>query len=135
GGVIDNLLMRVMDALSAFPALVLAIAIVATLGAGTAQTIAAIAIVAIPRYARVMRAQTLGQRNRDFVLAARVVGAAPLRIAGWHILPNTLGIIIVLASASAGFAVLTEASLSFLGLGAQPPTPEWGSMLKDGVQF
>jgi peptide/nickel transport system permease protein len=135
GGVIDNLLMRVMDALSAFPALVLAIAIVATLGAGTAQSVAAIAIVAIPRYARVMRAQTLGQRNRDFVLAARVAGAAPLRIAGRHILPNTLGIIIVLASASAGFAVLTEASLSFLGLGTQPPTPSWGGMLKDGVQF
>jgi ABC-type dipeptide/oligopeptide/nickel transport system permease subunit len=135
GGAIDNVLMRVIDALSAFPALVLAIAIVATLGAGTAQTIAAIAIVAIPRYARVMRAQTLSQRNRDFVLAARIVGAHPLRIAGRHILPNTLGIIIVLASASAGFAVLTEASLSFLGLGTQPPTPEWGSMLKDGVQF
>lgn len=135
GGAIDNVLMRIMDALSAFPALVLAIAIVATLGAGTAQTIAAIAIVAIPRYARVMRAQTLSQRNRDFVLAARVAGATPLRIAGRHILPNTLGIVIVLASTSAGFAVLTEASLSFLGLGTRPPTPSWGGMLKDGVQF
>ncbi|MGI8689266.1 MAG: ABC transporter permease [Thermomicrobiales bacterium] len=135
GGVIDNVLMRIMDALYAFPTLVLAIAVVATLGPGTAQTVAAIAIVAIPRYARVMRAQTLGQRHREFVLAAQVVGAHPLRVAGRHILPNTLGIIVVLASASAGFAVLTEASLSFLGLGTQPPTPDWGSMLKDGVQF
>lgn len=135
GGAIDNVLMRAIDALSAFPALVLAIAIVASVGAGTAQTVAAIAIVAVPRYARVMRAQTLGQRHRDFILAARVIGAHPLRIASRHILPNTLGVIIVLASASAGFAVLTEASLSFLGLGTQPPTPEWGSMLKDGVQF
>jgi peptide/nickel transport system permease protein len=135
GGWVESVLMRFMDALFAFPALVLAIAIVGTLGSGSWQAIVAIAVVAVPRFARMMRAQTLRLRQRDFVVASRVAGAGPLRIALKHILPNAVGVVIILASSTAGFAVLTEASLSFLGLGVRPPTPAWGSMLKSGYQF
>lgn len=135
GGWTESVLMRFMDALFAFPALVLAIAIIGTLGSGSWQATVAIAIVAVPRFARMMRAQTLRLRNRDFVMASQVAGAGPLRIAVKHILPNAVGVVIILASSTAGFAVLTEASLSFLGLGVRPPTPAWGSMLKSGYQF
>lgn len=135
GGWTESVLMRFMDALFAFPALVLAIAIVGTLGTGSWQAIVAIALVAVPRFARMMRAQTLRLRHRDFVVASRVAGAGPIRVAVKHILPNAVGVVIILASSTAGFAVLTEASLSFLGLGVRPPTPAWGSMLKSGYQF
>jgi peptide/nickel transport system permease protein len=135
GGWTESILMRLMDALYAFPALVLAIAIVGTLGSGAWQAMVAIAVVAVPRFARLMRAQTLGLRRADFVIASQVAGAGPLRIAVRHILPNAVGVVIVVASSTAGFAVLTEASLSFLGLGVRPPTPAWGSMLKSGYQF
>jgi ABC-type dipeptide/oligopeptide/nickel transport system permease subunit len=135
GGWIETMLMRLMDALYSFPSLVLAIAIVGTLGAGTWQAIFAIAIAAVPRFARLMRAQTLRLRDADYVIASVVAGASPARIVVRHIIPNAVGVIIIVASATAGFAVLTEASLSFLGLGVRPPNPAWGSMLRSGYQF
>lgn len=135
GGWSERVLMRLMDALYAFPSLVLAIALVGTLGAGLWQSVFAISVVAVPRFARLMRAQTLQLRYSDFVTASYVVGAGPARTIVRHIVPNALGVVIVVASATAGFAVLTEASLSFLGLGVRPPNPAWGSMLKSGYQF
>lgn len=131
----ESILMRIMDALYAFPSLVLAIAVVGILGAGTWQAIFAIAVVAIPKFARLMRAQTLRLRDSDFVVASLVSGASPMRLVIHHIVPNAIGVVIIVASSTAGFAVLTEASLSFLGLGVRPPTPAWGSMLKSGYQF
>lgn len=135
GGWLDSILMRLMDALYAFPSLVLAIAVVAILGAGVTQAIFAITVVAVPKFARLMRSQTLRLRESDYVTASLVAGASPLRLVIHHILPNAVGVVIIVASATAGFAVLTEASLSFLGLGVRPPTPAWGSMLKSGYQF
>ena len=135
GGWTDEVLMRIVDALFAFPALVLAIAVVATLGPGFPQTTAAVGVVAVPRFARLMRAQALGLRRAEYVAAARVAGAGVGRIALRHVLPNAGGVILVTASTYAGFAILAEASLSFLGLGIQPPTPAWGSMLRAGYPF
>ena len=129
---IDNLIMRGVDALLAFPSLVLAIAITAVLGPSLQNAMIAIGIVNIPAFARLVRGQVLGLRPKEFVEAARTLGAGDARVMVRHILPNTLGPIIVLASLRLAFAVLSEASLSFLGLGAQPPTPTWGSMLNAG---
>jgi peptide/nickel transport system permease protein len=135
GGWPENVLMRLMDALYSFPSLVLAIAIIGALGPGITQAMIAIAVVSVPRFARMMRAQALGLRRREFVVAARVSGARSLRIALRHVLPNAVGVIFAQASAYAGFAVLSEASLSFLGLGVQPPAPAWGSLLRSGYRF
>lgn len=135
GGWIDDLIMRIMDGLYAFPTLVLAIAIVAVLGTSLFNAMLAIAVAAAPRFARLVRGQVLSLRQREFVTAARSVGVPDGRILLRHILPNTLGIIIVQASLNIAFAILTEASLSFLGLGVQPPTPSWGTMLRLGYGF
>lgn len=135
GGWTESALMRLMDALYAFPSLVLAIALVGIIGAGTWQAIFAISIAAVPKFARLMRAQTLRLRDSDYVVASMVAGASPLRLISRHIVPNAVGVVIIVASSTAGFAVLTEASLSFLGLGVRPPNPAWGSMLKSGYQF
>jgi peptide/nickel transport system permease protein len=132
---VDNLIMRGIDALLAFPSLVLAIAITAVLGPNLQNAMVAIGIVNIPSFARLVRGQVLGIRPREFVEAARVLGAGSARVMVRHILPNTLGPIVVLASLRLAFAVLSEASLSFLGLGAQPPTPTWGSMLNAGRNY
>lgn len=126
GGLVDLLLMRVIDALLAFPALVLAIAITAALGPQIQNAMVAIGIVAIPAYARLTRAQVLSVREHEFVLAARALGAPPRRIILQHILPNIVNPLIVQATLSTAFAILQEASLSFLGLGSQPPNPSWG---------
>lgn len=126
GGAVDLLLMRVIDALLAFPALILAIAITAALGPQIQNAMIAIGIVAIPAYARLTRAQVLSVREHEFVLAARALGAPPLRIVLRHILPNIVNPLIVQATLSTAFAILQEASLSFLGLGSQPPNPSWG---------
>jgi len=126
GGAVDLLLMRVIDALLAFPALMLAIAITAALGPQIQNAMVAIGIVAIPAYARLTRAQVLSVREHEFVLAARALGAPPLRTVLRHILPNIVNPLIVQATLSTAFAILQEASLSFLGLGAQPPNPSWG---------
>lgn len=126
GGLLDLVLMRLIDALLAFPALVLAIAITAALGPQIQNAMIAIGIVAIPIYTRLARGQVLALRNQEFVIAARALGASARRILLRHILPNIINPIIVQASLSIAFAVLQEASLSFLGLGAQPPNPSWG---------
>jgi peptide/nickel transport system permease protein len=129
GGGLDNGIMRVMDVLLAFPALLLAIAIVAVLGPGLLNALIAIAIVSIPIYARVMRASVLSTREADYVSASRALGAGTFGILLRVVLPNALTPLIVIGTLGIATAILDAAALSFLGLGAQPPTPEWGSML------
>lgn len=129
GGWSDNLIMRVMDVLLAFPSLILAIAIVAVLGPGLANALLAIAFVSIPIYARLVRASVLQVKEQDFVSASRALGASPMGILIGHVLPNALTPLIVAATLGIASAILDAAALSFLGLGAAPPTPEWGLML------
>jgi len=129
GGWIDNLIMRVMDVVLGFPSLLLAIVIVAVLGPGLQNAVLGIVIVTIPQYARVMRASVLSIRELDYVSASRALGSSKLRILVRRILPNALTPIVVLATLGIASAILEAAGLSFLGLGAQPPTPEWGTML------
>jgi peptide/nickel transport system permease protein len=129
GGTCDNVIMRLMDVLLAFPALLLAIAIVTVLGEGLVNALLAIAIVSIPTYARVARANVLSVKEWDFVLADRAVGVPPNRILMRSILPHTLTPLIVAGTLGIATAILDAAALSFLGLGAQPPMAEWGSML------
>ena len=126
GGTFDLLIMRAIDALLAFPALILAIAITSALGPQIQNAMIAIGIVAIPAYARLTRGQVLAVRAREFIVAARTIGASPLRIVLGHILPNVMNALIVQATLSTAFAILAEAALSFLGLGPQPPYPSWG---------
>jgi peptide/nickel transport system permease protein len=135
GGLTDLLLMRVIDAILAFPALILAIAIVAVLGPGLRNAMIAIGIVQLPVYARLMRAQVLTLKGLDFIAAVRALGSSPARLIVYHFLPNLLNPLIVQISLSAAAAMLAEATLSFLGLGAQPPTPDWGFMLNTGARF
>jgi peptide/nickel transport system permease protein len=135
GGLADLLLMRLVDALLAFPALILAIGIVAALGPSLTNAMIAIGIVAIPVYARLVRAQVLQLKQMEFVLATRSLGASWPRIVFRHLVPNLLNPVIVQVSLSAGFAILAEATLSFLGLGARPPTPDWGQMINAGARF
>lgn len=132
GGWVDSLVMRIMDIMLAFPALLLAIAIVTILGPGLLNMLYAIGIVSIPVYARVARASVLGVKVQDYVLAARALGASPARILVRHVMPNCLTPLIVQGTLGIGTAILDAAGLSFLGLGAQPPTPEWGAMLGQG---
>ena len=126
GGKFDLFVMRGVDALLAFPALVLAIAITAALGPQIQNAMIAIGIVAIPAYARLTRGQTLAVRSRDFILASKTVGCTPFRIVVRHVFPNITNPLIVQATLSTAFAILAEAALSFLGLGPQPPDPSWG---------
>jgi ABC-type dipeptide/oligopeptide/nickel transport system permease subunit len=126
---IDNIIMRIMDVVLGFPALLLAIAIVAVLGRGLRQALLAIAIVSIPQYARVMRASVLQIKELDFVAASEALGASKARILLTRIVPNALTPLVVLGTLGIASAILEAAGLSFLGLGAQPPTPEWGTML------
>jgi peptide/nickel transport system permease protein len=126
GGKFDLFIMRGIDALLAFPALILAIAITSALGPQIQNAMIAIGIVAIPAYARLTRGQVLAVRARDFIVAARTIGASPLRIVMRHIFPNVMNALIVQATLSTAFAILAEAALSFLGLGPQPPYPSWG---------
>jgi peptide/nickel transport system permease protein len=126
GGLIDLVGMRVIDALLAFPALLLAISITAALGPDIRNAMIAIGIVAIPAYARLTRAQVLSVREREYVTAAQATGVPPLLIMLRHVLPNVANPLIVQATFTGAFAILQEAVLSFLGLGAQPPSPSWG---------
>lgn len=132
-GWLDNTIMRVMDVLLAFPSLLLAIAITFVLGAGLINAMLAISIVSIPVYARVVRSTVLVAREMDYVEASFAVGASNARILFRQILPNVLSPLIVLGTLGIGTAIVDAAALSFLGLGAQPPTPEWGAML--GSEF
>ena len=129
GGKLDNLLMRLMDVLLAFPALLLAIAIVTVLGTGLLNAQLAIGIVAIPVYARIMRASVISIRDRDFVTASRALGESSMGLLSRRIIPNALTPLIVQGTLGIADAVLSVAALSFLGLGAQPPDAEWGSMI------
>lgn len=132
GGWVDAVLMRIADVLFAFPAILLAIAIVAALGPRLVNAMMALAIVFIPAFARLVRASVLSLRERDFVLAARAGGATPSTIVGRHILVNALPPIVVFATLQTGQMIIFASALSFLGLGVQPPTPDWGSMANDG---
>ena len=129
GGWVDNVIMRLMDVLLAFPSLLLAIAIVSLLGHGLQNALLAIAIVSIPVYARVVRASVLSVKEQEFVAASRALGGGPMHILFRRILPNAVPPLIVQGTLGIGTAILDAAALSFLGLGAQPPTAEWGTML------
>jgi peptide/nickel transport system permease protein len=129
---LEQVIMRLMDALLAFPALVLALALVAALGPSLQNAVIAVGIVGIPAYARLTRGQVLTVKEREFVTAARTVGARDTRIIMTHILPNVTAALVIQSSLGVAFAILAEAGLSFLGLGVQPPTPSWGSMLSAG---
>jgi peptide/nickel transport system permease protein len=135
GGSIDEVLMRILDSFMALPSLVLALAIAAALGPGLANAMLAIAVAAVPTYARLVRGQTLSIKENEYILAARATGVGSGRVVGRHILPNTLGPVIVQVSLGLGFAIITESSLSFIGLGIQPPIPTWGWMVQVGFQF
>jgi dipeptide transport system permease protein len=135
GPTIDVAVTRLMDLIMAVPSLVLAILVVAVLGPSLANTIVAVTIVYLPRYVRLVRASALGELNKDYVTAARVAGVRPLRLAWSTVLPNCLAPLIVMAALGVSDAILEAAGLGFLGLGAQPPTPEWGSMLADSREF
>jgi peptide/nickel transport system permease protein len=132
GGWLDDVIMRLMDILLAFPGLLLAIAVVSILGPGLMNMLYAIAFVSIPVYARIMRASVLSVKEQDFVMAARAVGVTTVRILWREILPNAVTPVLVSGTLGIATAILDAAGLSFLGLGAQPPTPEWGSMLGEG---
>ena len=132
GGRVDGLVMRAMDAVLSFPPLVLALALGAVLGAGLTGVLIALGVVYTPTFARLMRGQVLSITARDYVDAARALGAPGWRIACRHVLPNATAPIVVQASLSVAFAILAEASLSFLGLGVQPPAASWGSMINAG---
>jgi peptide/nickel transport system permease protein len=135
GGALDNVLMRVMDVVFAFPAILLAIAIMAVAGTSLGNVVLAIGIVYTPQFARVARASVLETRTLEYVEAAGALGARTPRILARHILPNISAVLIVQTSLSLSFAILTESALSFLGLGTQPPTPSWGNMLADARRF
>lgn len=135
GGWTDSVMMRLSDAISAFPAILLGAAVVAILGPGFVQVAIAIAIAQSPLFARLARALAMIEARQEYVEAAASMGASNGRIMLRHILPNAMGPLVVQASLSVGIAILLEAGLSFLGLGVQPPTPSWGQMLADSLRF
>jgi peptide/nickel transport system permease protein len=135
GGLIDNLTMRVVDVLMCFPTLILGILFMAALGSGMTSLIIAIGISIAPRFARLCRGAVLSVRQNDFVEAARAMGMSDARIMFRHILPNVLGDVIVMGALWVGAIIITEASLSFIGLGVPPPTPSWGRMVREGLDF
>ncbi len=134
-GVVDVIIMRLVDIMLAMPSLLLAIAIVAVLGPSIVNAALAISIVSLPHYVRLTRAAAIAEMSRDYVTSSRVIGASSLRLMFICILPNCLAPLIVQATLGFSSAILDMAALGFLGLGAQPPTPEWGSMLADALQF
>jgi peptide/nickel transport system permease protein len=135
GGVVDSVLMRLMDLLLSFPYLLLAIVMVAALGAGTFNTTLAIGIWALPTFARMVRASVLSIISREYITAAHAIGVSHLRIMLTHVIPNFISPIIVYATLFMANAIMLEAALSFLGLGVQPPTPSWGEMISSGRNF
>ncbi len=134
-GRVDAVVMRLVDVLLAFPYLLLALIIVAALGPGLTNSMIAIGIVYTPQYARLMRGQVLAVRNADYVRAARALGASRIRLMLRHVLPNSFTPILVMATLQAGSVIVETAGLSFLGLGAQPPSPDWGALLADGQSY
>ena len=134
-GKIDSLIMRLMDIMLAFPYLLLALIVVAVLGPSPRNAMIAIGVVYIPQFARLVRGTVLSVREQDYVDAARVMGASAPRLMLRHVLPNAVVPIIVMATLTVGYAILEASGLSFLGLGAQPPTAEWGAMLSGGRNY
>ena len=134
-GWVETFIMRVMDVILAFPSLLLALVLVAILGPGLMNAMIAIAVVLQPHFVRLTRAAVLTERNKDYVTSARVAGAGPIRLMFVNILPNCMAPLIVQATLSFSNAILDAAALGFLGMGAQPPTPEWGTMLADSREF
>lgn len=135
GGWIDEVLMRITDLLLTIPSLILAMAVAAALGTGVFNMIIAISVTWWPAYARLVRGEVIGKKEEQFVIAAHALGAGWLRILGRHILPNIVSPIVVKASLDTGFAILTVASLGFVGIGVKPPTPEWGTLLSGARSY
>jgi peptide/nickel transport system permease protein len=131
----DDGLMRLMDVLLSFPGLILAIGVIGILSPGLASAVIAIGITSIPFYARFVRGGTLSVKEMDYVAAAQALGAPHRRVISHHILPNVLGPVVVLAASNFGYAILATAGLSYLGLGSQPPTSDWGVLLSQGYQY
>lgn len=135
GGRVDEWGARLIDVMLGFPSIVLAILVVSVLGVGLVNVVIAVAIAAVPRFARVVRSAVLVVKEQPFIEAARALGASDLRIMARHLLPNAVPTLVVLGTLELGNAILQTATLSFLGLGAQPPTPEWGAMLNSGREY
>ncbi|MCX2728089.1 ABC transporter permease [Thermomicrobium sp. 4228-Ro] len=135
GGLFDTIVSRIVDVLLAFPYVLLAIAVVAALGPGLFNAMLAVGIAGVPYYVRIVRASALALRDQEFIQASRALGAGHGRILFRHVLPNALSPLIVAATLDVGWMITAAAGLSFLGLGAQPPQPEWGVMLSDGRQY
>ena len=135
GGVIDRVLIRITDIFLAFPKLILALAFVSALGPGIENAIIAIAITSWPPYARIARAETITVRNEDFIAAARLQGAGPFRLISGHVIPLCVSSMVIRVTLDMAGIILTAAGLGFLGLGAQPPLPEWGAMISSGRKF
>ncbi len=135
GGFLDNLIMRFMDLILAFPGIIFAIWLVSMLGPGVNQVIFAIAFWDLPSFSRIVRGSVLSIKSIDYIQASRALGANPLRVMFTHVLPNVIAPVIVMASLAISGSILSASTLSFLGLGAQPPTPEWGLMLSDGRPY
>lgn len=134
GRAVDEVIMRISDLVFAFPTIILAMIVAASLGPSLTNAVIALLVVSWPSYARVMRSMVLGERAREYVIAGRLLGSSALRSLGRDVLPNVAAPVLVLATLDFGNAILLLSGLSFLGLGATPPTPEWGSMVADGVQ-
>lgn len=135
GGMVSIVIMRVMDAMSAFPSLVLAIVIASVIGRGTVSAMLAVGIVSVPEYARLMFAETSSIRSRPFIEAGVAIGLTNSQLIARHVLPNCMSQLLVKATLGLGFAILTVSSLSFIGMGVQPPTPEWGNMIAEARSF
>lgn len=135
GGIIDNIIMRVMDVMMAIPGMLLAIAIVAALGSSLPNLLIAIAIAKLPNYARIMRASVLSTKKLEYVTASKVMGISNWKILFQDILPNSMSPMIVQSTLGIAFAILTAAGMSFMGLGIQPPTPEWGAMISTAKNY
>lgn len=135
GGWVDLLLMRLVDILLAFPGILLAIAFTAVLGPGLDHVVLALCLIGWTGYARLVRGEIIALRQREFIQAARALGARPARVIGRHLLPNLIAPMLIQATFGLAAAIIAEGSLSFLGLGVEPPTPSWGAMLNDGRQF
>ena len=135
GGIVDSVLMRIMDVLLALPGILLGIAIVVVLGNGISNTVIAVAVFSVPTFARLVRGSALSILERDHVVATRALGASAVRVIFGHVLPNALTPLVVQATLQLGTAILIASGLSFLGLGVQPPHPEWGAMLSKGREL
>ncbi|TSA50580.1 ABC transporter permease [archaeon] len=134
-GVVDEIIMRAMDIMIAFPGILLAIVVIAVLGPGLYNVVFAVGIWSIPIFARLIRSSVLEIREQEFILASQAIGCSDLRIMLRHIVPNCIGPLLVLGTLRFATSILSAAGLSFLGLGAQPPTPDWGAMLSDGQKY